>query len=255
MGEIEYIVNTLGIDHIYFLDDTFTLDRKYVLYLCDEIIKRKLKFTFELGTRANLWDEELVIRLKQSGLIRASFGLESADPEVRKIIKKGVPLESYHTANGLNNRLGIETINSVMLGLPGETRESIQKTITFLRNSKDIHHATYGIAMPYPGTEMLQMAINGESGLKLVEKDLSKYNRYSSAVMEVNGITPSELVELQVKGLAQIYSCYWRIIPMIRRHGVTALFMPMLQVLNLLVTKFIRQPIKMVMKKTQMMHL
>lgn len=218
--EIEHVVNDLGIKHLFFLDDTLTLDRDFIMRLCDAIEERQLKFTFEGGTRANLWDEELVHRLKACGLIRISFGLESADPEVREIMKKKVPLESYVEANKLNNKLGIETINSVMLGLPGETRESIKRTIDFLRSSKDIHHATYGIAMPYPGTEMLEMALKEEHGLVLKEKDFSKYTRYDSAVMAVNGIEPEELVKLQREGLLKIYSCWWRIIPTIKRHGL-----------------------------------
>lgn len=231
--ELDLLINTMGFEHIFFIDDTLTLDRKYILDLMDEIERRKLKFTFEGSTRANLWDEPLVRRLKECGLIRISFGLETADQEVRKIIRKEVPLESYIESNRLNNRLGIETINSVMLGLPGETRESIERTIAFLQQAKDIHHATYGIAMPYPGTEMRRMAKSGQHGLTLLETDYSHYQRYGSAVMSVNGLGPEELVKLQMVGLSRIYSCYWRFIPMIKRHGLKAIAAPALEALKL----------------------
>ncbi|MEI6491396.1 MAG: radical SAM protein, partial [Verrucomicrobiota bacterium] len=224
--ELEEIVNVQKIRHIYFIDDTLTVDRKFIFSLCDEIEKRNLRFTFEGGTRANLWDEEVASRLKACGLIRISFGLETAVPEILKLIKKDVPLEAYVTANRINNRLGIETINSVMLGLPGDTRETIRQTVDFLCKARDIHHTTYGIAMPYPGTELRAMAERGENGLKLIEKDFSKLQRYGSAVMEVNGLTPEDLVELQKEGLRRIYSCWWRIIPMIRRHGILSLIPP-----------------------------
>lgn len=224
--EIRHVINDLGIDHFYFLDDTMTLDRKYMLAFCDEIKKQGLKFTWEGGTRANLVDEELIAKMAECGLIRISFGLESADVEVRKIIKKGVPLESYVTANKLTNKYGIETINSVMLGLPGDTYETIERTISFVRNARPLKHATFGIAIPYPGSEMYEMALKGEHGLKLETQDFSKYQRYNAAVMTVNGISPEEMIKLQKKGLLRIYLVPWRIVPVLKRFGMRALIKP-----------------------------
>lgn len=228
ISELKHIINDLGIDHFYFLDDTLTLDRKYILDLCDEVEKEGLKFTWEGGTRANLVDEELIARMAKCGLIRISFGLESADTEVRGIIKKEVPLESYVIANELTNKYRIETINSVMLGLPGDTYESIEKTISFVRNSRSIKHATFGISIPYPGSEMYEMALKGEHGLKLETQDFSKYQRYNSAVMTVNGISPNELLRLQKKGLIRIYLVPWRIVPVLKRFGIKSLVKPFL---------------------------
>ena len=153
-------------------------------------------------------------------------------PEILKLIQKDVALEAYVAANRINNRLGIETINSVMLGLPGETRATIRQTVDFLCRARDIHHTTYGIAIPYPGTELYRMAEAGQHGLRLVERDFSKYQRYASSVMEVNGMSPDELVRLQREGLRRIYSCWWRIIPLIRRMGFLALIPPFLDIMR-----------------------
>lgn len=229
--EIRHLIEDFNINHFYFLDDTLTLDRKYILKLCDEIERHRLTFTWEGGTRANLIDEELIKRMTECGLIRISFGLESVNSKVRKIIKKGVPIESYVTANKLTNRYGIETINSVMLGLPGDTYDSINETISFVRKSKAIKHATFGIAMPYPGSEMYDMAVSGEHGLKLETRDFTKYQRYNSAVMTVNGIPPEEFLRLQKKGLLMIYSVPWRIIPIIKRFGIRSLVKPFISAL------------------------
>ena len=206
--------------------------------LCDEIDKRKIKITFEGSTRANLVDEELIQHLASSGLIRISFGLESADPEILKIIKKDVPLESYVEANRLTNKYGIETINSVMLGLPGETRESIKRTISFLRRSREIQHATYSIAMPYPGTEFYEMARKGECGLRLHTEDFSKYQRYDSAVLSVNSISPEEFIYFQKIGLLKIYLTPWRIFPAIKRFGILALISPLFAAIKSIFNKF-----------------
>ena len=236
MSEIEQVVDNLGIRHFYFVEDVLTLSRKYSLSLCDEIDKRGLKITFEGSTRANLMDEELTERLANSGLIRISFGLETADPKILKIIKKEVSLESYINANRLTNKYGIETINSVMLGLPGQDRKSVNKTIAFLRKAKDIQHATYGIAMPYPGTEFYEMAKRGEHGLKLHTEDFSKYQRYGSAVLTVNDMSPEDLLRLQKIGLLKIYLTSWRIWPMLKRVKFTSLIQPFLAALWAIIT-------------------
>ncbi|MDO8489042.1 MAG: radical SAM protein [Candidatus Omnitrophota bacterium] len=226
ISEIETVVKRFGIRHFYFVEDVLTLNKQFSLSLCDEIDKRGLKITFEGSTRANLFDEELAKRMSKSGLIRISFGLESADPKILKIIKKQVPLESYIQANKLTNKYGIETINSVMLGLPGQDRESIEKTITFLRKAKDIQHTTYGIAMPYPGTEFYEMAKKGEYGLKLHTEDFSKYQRYGSAVLSVGDLSPEDLIRLQKEGLLKIYLTSWRIWPMLKRVKLNSLVVP-----------------------------
>ncbi len=218
--ELEIVVNKFGTKHIYFVDDVLTLNKKYIYSLCDEIEKHNLHFTFEGSTRADLWDEALVKRLKECGLIRISFGLETADLKIREIIKKNVPLESYIEANKLSNRLGIETTNSVIIGLPGETIDSIKRTVDFLCKARDLLHITLNIAIPYPGTELLKMAEDGQHGLEILERDFSRYQRYGSSVMSVNGISPKELVSLQRKALIRIYSCWWRIIPLLKRFGL-----------------------------------
>lgn len=228
IDEIKGVVASSGIRHFYFVDDVLTLNRAYTIDFCNAIIESKLPISFEGSTRANLIDDELMAIMKKAGLIRLSFGFETADEEIRTIIKKEVPLESYTIANRIANKYEIETINSVMLGLPGDTRERINKTIKYLRSAKDLKHASFSIAMPYPGTELYEMAVRGEHGLKLLTQDFSQYQRYGSAVLEVNGITPQEMLRLQKIGLFKIYSVPWRLFPVLRRMGIWALLKPAL---------------------------
>jgi len=219
IDEIKSVISNFGIRHFTFLDDTLTLDRNYILEICQAIQKENLQITFDGSTRANLIDEELVKVMASSGLIRISFGLETVDPQIRKIIKKEVPLGSYEKANRITNKYGIETLNSVMLGLPGETAETVGKTLKFLSQAREIQQANLSIATPYPGTELYDMAKRGDYGLKLLTEDYSKYRRYGSAVMEVNGLSSERLLELQNDGFLSIYSAPWRILPMIRKSG------------------------------------
>lgn len=218
--EIKSIINEYNIRHFIFLDDTLTLDRNHILRICDLIKENKLKITFEGGTRANLLDEELVSRMVRAGLTRISYGLESVDENIRKIMKKDVPLESYITANKLTNKYGVETLNSCMIGLPGETKETVRKTLAFLRQSPEIKQANISIAVPYPGTELYEMAKRGDYGLKLMYDDFSKFRRYNCASMSVGDLSPDDLIELQNQAFVSIYLAPWRWLPMLRKSGI-----------------------------------
>ena len=220
VDEISSVVTQFNIRHFYFADDNLTLNRDYILEMCDLIDKEKLSITFEGSTRANLIDEELIARLVKSGLIRLSFGLETVDPEMRRIMKKEVPLESYTIANRLTNKYGVETLNSVMIGLPGETRETINQLLSYLRNARDIQQANCSIAIPYPGTELYEMAEKEEGGLRLMTKDFLQYRRYGSAGMSVGDLSPDDLIELQNDAFVSIYAAPWRIKPMLKKMGI-----------------------------------
>lgn len=220
VDEMISVVSKFNIKHFIFLDDTLTLDKKHILDLCDIIQSEKLDITFEGSTRANLVDEEIISRMAKVGLIRISFGLESVDSNIRKIMRKGVPLESYETANRLTNKYDIETLNSCMIGLPGETVDTIRKTLRFLRKSCEIKQANLSIATPYPGTELYSMAKKGEHGLKLLTENYSKFRRYGSAVMSVGNLSSEDLIRLQNDAIVSIYLAPWRLIPMFKKSGI-----------------------------------
>lgn len=219
------VIATYGTRHFLFLDDTLTLDRKHITEICNLIIKENLNITFEGSTRANLVDEELISLMVKAGLIRISFGLESVDEGIRKTMRKEVPLEAYIKANQITNKYGLETHNSCMIGLPGETHETLEKTLNFLDQHEEIKQANISIAVPYPGTALYEMAKKGENGLTLLTEDFSKYRRYNSAVMKVGDLWPKDLIEMQNYAFLSIYTAPWRFRPMLNKSRKMALFL------------------------------
>jgi radical SAM superfamily enzyme YgiQ (UPF0313 family) len=205
VDEIQDIVDKTPARHIIFCDDTLTLKRAHILGICDEIIKRNIKITFEGWTRANTIDEEILSKMKEAGLVRVSFGIESGDPELLKIIKKGVTLEEVKKAYKIAKKLRLETRGSVMIGHPGETKETVWRTINFIRNLKELDHPYLNVAMPYPGTQLREMALRSEHGIKLLSRNYTDLRRYDNAVMEINDLTPGELIKLQRRGLLLAY--------------------------------------------------
>lgn len=217
---IKMIQKHYGINHFHLIDDTLTLNRKHIIEICELIIEQKLKLTFEGGTRTNLLDEELMCLLSKAGCIRLGFGLESVDENIRATIKKEIPLQSYIDANRLCNKYNIETQNACMIGLPGETRDTIKKTMSFLRDNHDIRQANVAIAVPYPGTELYQMAIKKEHGLELLVDDFRKFQRYNHATMQVGDLSPEDLIELQNDAFGSVYFPFWRWYSMLKKTGV-----------------------------------
>ncbi|MFC1917796.1 B12-binding domain-containing radical SAM protein [Chloroflexota bacterium] len=220
IDEIKSVISDFGIRHFYFADDNLTIDRNYTLEMCDLIEQENLNITFDGSTRANLVDEELISRLAKCGLIRLSFGLESVNSEVRRIMRKEVPLDAYEKANKLVNKYDIECLNSVMIGMPGDTAETIQETLDYLRQAREIKQANCSIAMPYPGTELLEMAKRGDHGLKLETDNFASFRRYGSGVLSVGNLSSSDLIKLQNKAFVSIYAAPWRWKPMIKKSGI-----------------------------------
>lgn len=212
VDELEHIVTNLGVDHIQFSDDTLTLRPEKVLAMCEEIRRRKLKFTWEGYTRADRFSKELLKEMQDVGLVRLSFGVESGDQEVLDALKKGTTLAQYREAYECCNELGLETRCSVMLGNPFETRRTIRKTVDFICDLK-VDQAYVNITMPYPGTALLDMARQGYGGLRLLTEDWTEYRRYGNAVMEMNDLTRQDLIRLQRSAYLRFYlrpSIIWK---------------------------------------------
>ena len=220
VDEMEKGLRELGVSHFFFLDSNLTLKRAQIEGVCHEIMQRKLGITFEGWTRANLVDKELLQLLKEAGLIRMSYGIESGSPEVLKIIRKEVPHEDMLRAFRWTEEVGIEPACSVMLGLPGETKESVNMTIDFVRRIPQILYSNFSIANPYPGTEMYDWALTGKHGIHLLIKDFSEYRRYDYSPIAVNDLSPDDLVHLQKIGLLKIHLTPKRILAAIRMVGV-----------------------------------
>ncbi|OHB97748.1 MAG: hypothetical protein A2W74_10080 [Planctomycetes bacterium RIFCSPLOWO2_12_38_17] len=235
VDEIEEIVNKHKITHFFFFDSTLTLRRELILEMCGEILNRKLKITFEGYTRVDRVDEELFTLMKRAGLVRISLGIESANEKILRLIQKQIDLDKVRNAFRIMRKLKIEAQSFAMIGNPGETRETIKETARFIRSVNDIKFSNLSIAVPYPGTELYEMAKKGEHGLKLLSKDYKEYNRYEKGVLEVNGLSPEELARLQKKYLIYMNFTPRKIFHLIKQFGLSDLLFTVYKIcLNLL---------------------
>jgi hypothetical protein len=160
------------------------------------------------------------------------YGIESGDPEVLKIIRKEVSHEDMLKAFAMTEELGIESACSVMLGLPGDTRRSVERTIEFVRGIPQVLYSNFSIANPYPGTQFYDWAREGKHGLRLEICDFSDYRRYDHSPVSVNDLSQKELVRLQRVGLLRIHLTPKRVWAAIKIVGFTEMLVVGLKLLG-----------------------
>ena len=148
----------LGIKEIFIYDDTFTVDRQRVVDMCNEIIKRNLKFIWDVRARVNTVDEELLFLLKKAGCERIHYGVEAGTEKILKVLNKQISLEQTLRAFKITKEAGIQTLAYFMIGAPTETKEDIMQTIEFMKKLKpDFVQIT--LLTPFPGTKIYQLAL------------------------------------------------------------------------------------------------
>ena len=154
--EIKHVIEKYNARQFSFKDDSFTLDRKRIIELCDKLIAQEIKISWECTTRVDLIDEHLLKRMISAGCNIVKVGIESGSETVLKAINKNVTLEQVKRATGLFNKHGIFWSAYFMIGLPNETEEDVLKTLQFMKVIK-ADYASISIYEPYPGTVLFDL--------------------------------------------------------------------------------------------------
>jgi anaerobic magnesium-protoporphyrin IX monomethyl ester cyclase len=155
--EIEECIN-MGIKEILVYDDTFTIDRQRVIDICRLILERNLNFTWDIRTRVDTVDLEMLRALKKAGCERIHYGIESANPPILKVLRKGITLPQVESAFNMTKKAGISTLAYFMIGSPGETREQIMNTIGYAKRLEP-DYCHFSITTPYPATPLYEMGL------------------------------------------------------------------------------------------------
>jgi len=151
-------VATLGIRNIHFYADLFTVDRVQVVDLCQRMIVEKLDFRWTANSRVDFVDEELLALMKRAGCWLIDWGLENASEAVLRAVHKGINRAEVEQALAWSHRAGIQNWGYFIIGLPGETEETIRETIVFSKRLP-LEIALFFLAAPYPGTPLYHQAI------------------------------------------------------------------------------------------------
>lgn len=166
VDEIEYDLSLFPyLKGIMFEDDTILVDKKRCREICLEIKKRGIDLWWGCNVRADTTDMELFKTMRKSGCGLFVVGYESGSQEILNGIRKGIKVETARRFTRLTKKAGIHLHGCFIFGLPGETKETIEQSLRYIKelnlNTIQIYAAT-----PYPGTEFYEWA--EREGLKTV---------------------------------------------------------------------------------------
>jgi anaerobic magnesium-protoporphyrin IX monomethyl ester cyclase len=161
LDEIGLLFKKYGFEGIKIFDSTLTMQRGHVLSICDEILRRNLKFPWECEIRVGTVNQEVLEKMKKAGCYYVNFGIESASQKVLDLMRKGFEVEQAEELLDLCNKIGIKTKVFFSFGHIGETTDDVEKTVRFINEheGKITTLASGAGVRIYPGTYLETYAL------------------------------------------------------------------------------------------------
>lgn len=197
-AEIERNIEELGVREFFFWSDTFTIDKRYVLALAETL--EPLGISWASNSRVDTIDAEMAGAMRRAGCWMVSFGVESGDQAALDAVGKGAKVEEAEDAVRVSKQAGLKVAGHFVLGIPGETRESLEKTLALARRLP-LDFIQFYCAVPFPGSRLYETA--KEKGW-LAESDFSRF-RQDEALLELPTLTREEVMLYRQKAYREFY--------------------------------------------------
>ncbi len=189
MAELRHL-KKLGIDNIMFYADLFTVNRQQVMDICHAMIDENINMQWMCNSRVDYVDEEMLRTMARAGCHMISWGIESGSAEILKRARKGADPAKAERALTWAKQAGIKNFGYFIIGLPGETVETIKQTIAFSKKLP-LNVAIFHIAAPYPGTPFFYEVV--ENGWFRPGTDWEQVDMDQSTVLDYPNLTAEEL--------------------------------------------------------------
>ncbi|GAB4313432.1 MAG: radical SAM protein [Candidatus Sumerlaeia bacterium] len=200
--EIAECVQRHGIREFLFHGDTFTINKRWMIALCQGIVEAGLKIRWGCNSRVDTIDDERAQWMRRAGCWVVAFGFESGDQDMLDRMKKGARLEKAGLAVQICRRHGLRVHGFFLIGLPWETPETLEKTYR-LAKELDCDYFDFNIAYPLPGTELYDIA--RRDGLLTSDDDLIN-SGYEAAAMRLPNFAPEDLTRWRRQALLKMYA-------------------------------------------------
>ena len=211
--EIEELVDRYNIEYTGFPDDLFTSHREFVMEVCSLMRKRLPNIRWSCIGRVNLVDPEMLSEMRRAGCDWISFGIESGSDEMLRRMRRGVTSEDCLRGIRMTREAGIHAEGSFLIGMFGETRETVRETVDFCRRADITAPMLY--VTPYPGTQIFEEA--RERGLiSDVEAFLERMDAADKLLVNLTDMPDDELRHLKEWAQGQIGRSYLMRKPLIR---------------------------------------
>ena len=194
LSMIEHLFILYNINDFLIYDDTFCANRQRLKAICNGIIEKGLSISWQCCARVEQVNEELLALMRRAGCWQIEYGIESGDPKILEIMKKGIDLDKARKIIELTDRNGIQARGNFIFGNLMETKESLQRTINFAL-STELTYVQQTFLTPYPGSEIFSVA--------------DKYGTFSSDYNKMSNMTinfiPSGLTEKDLKYYSSLF--------------------------------------------------
>lgn len=198
--EVRECVERFGIREFLFNGDTFTIKKSWVLELCELIQKSKLDIRWGCNSRVDTFDIERARALKAAGCWVVAFGIESGAIDLLEKMKKHTNQVQARHSIRVAKEAGLLTHAFYIIGLPWETRETLDTTLRFAREL-DTDFFDFNIAYPLPGTEFFEIA----SSERLFDEATLSTGSYAKAAVRSYALTSEELTKWRKRALLSLY--------------------------------------------------
>lgn len=202
--EFQYVVEKLPfVREIFIEDDTFTLQKERVRAFCNELIRKKIRIAWSCNARADL-DFDTVSLMKRAGCRLVIVGYESGSDEILKSIKKGITIDHAKQFTRNAKQAGLLVHGDFIIGLPGETHETAQTTLNYIKEIKpDI--IQIAVATPIPGTAFYDyVKKNGYLLIDDMSESIDK-NGYQKCIVSYPGFSNDDIEFWVNKILKEFY--------------------------------------------------
>jgi radical SAM superfamily enzyme YgiQ (UPF0313 family) len=184
----------LGVNNVMMYADLFTVNREQVISICQAMIEEKIDMQWMCNSRVDYVDEEMLSLMGQAGCHMISWGIESGSEEVLKRARKGANPAKAEQSLRWARQAGIKNFGYFIIGLPGETEETIKQTIAFSK-TLPLNVAIFHIAAPYPGTPFFYEVV--ENGWFRPGTNWEQVDMDQSTVLDYGHLTAEQLMYWQ----------------------------------------------------------
>lgn len=199
IAEIDYLIKEFGIKEISFKDTELTLDRN-LDRLCDKMIDRNYDLIWSCNGRVNNVHEDLLKKMRKAGCYAITFGIESGNPEILKLMKKQITLEQTYAGIKIAKKAGMQVVTNFMIGNAWDTKETIEQTISFAKKLNP-DYAYFGFATPFPGTEL---RLQAEQNHWIINDSMDAI-RYDDCMMNATNMPLEKLRQYLDKAYKSFY--------------------------------------------------
>jgi radical SAM superfamily enzyme YgiQ (UPF0313 family) len=204
VDEIEECVKKYDITYFNFRDSTFALNENYVIGICKEILKRKLKIRWDCNGRANTVTEKMLKAMKKAGCVLVSYGIESGSQKILDFINKQTTVKQNYDAVRLTQKVGLNVLCYFMIGNPPDNKKTVEQTIDFaIKLNPDF--ALFGLTTPFPGTPLFEYCIKNKIIDLNQEDDYEFGSLYDNPIVLTKNLTKEELNEFMKNAYSRFY--------------------------------------------------